>query len=568
MKEQLKEQLSSSLSDFISNTLIKRESTPAAASNPAADAPVTPPPPAAPAPAPAAAATASGNAGGAIISSELPHDLLAEKSLLGCILMDNSCYNEISSLMLKKDDLFHPQHRVIFEGIIDLLHNNRMADYITVCSRIRDIGKLSLLGTDDMRARQFLVDLVEEQASSANVYHYAKIVKDKSILRNIIRTANKVASEAITYSGDCREFVSEVESRFFKITQDIRTGGIKKLSSCLHENLMEIDNAKNNPGELSGLSTGLDILDSLLLGMQPGQLLIVAARPGIGKTTLALNIALNCVKKSGLPSVFFSLEMMASEISLRILSSVSRVNYKKLRSKDIDERELNRLGEHVQKLNEHPIFISDDGHVTILDIQSECRKIKAEYGLGLVVVDYVQLLRSHSGNPSREQQISEISRGLKMMAKELGCPVIGLSQLNRGVESRVDKRPVVSDLRESGSLEQDADVVMLIYRDEYYNPSTTKEKGIAELIVGKNRSGETGVIRVAFKGEYATFANLTHDPLADLVTKNGKSNDNDEYGEDENILQHGQGQGQGQWQGQNGNGHNRMGSHFQFDSNS
>lgn len=457
---------------------------------------------------------------------ELPKDLLAEKSLLGCLLIDQQSYDDLSQLSLRKDDFFHPQYRIVFESIQDLVVAGRPVDYVTLCSRLSETGKLDSLGSEDLKGQAFILNLIEEQASSANILHYARTVKDKSVLRSIIKTANRAATRALTYSGETRELIADVESQFFKITQEIRSSGIKKLGACLLENLSDLESNQRRVGELTGLSTGFDHLDSILLGMQAGQLIIVAARPGMGKTALGLNIAVNCVKKSGLPVMIFSLEMMSQELSLRILSSISRIEFKKLRCKNLKENDLKKLGIAVKQVSSYPIFITDDGHVTILDIQSECRKIKAEYGLGLIIVDYVQLLRSHTGNPSREQQISEISRGLKMLAKELTCPVLALSQLNRGVESRVDKRPQVSDLRESGALEQDADVVLLIYRDDFYFPDTSKDKGLAEVIVGKNRSGETGTVKLAFHGPYTSFAGLTRDPYEDL--KNQQSDEEPE----------------------------------------
>ncbi|MBF0313000.1 MAG: replicative DNA helicase [Oligoflexia bacterium] len=448
---------------------------------------------------------------------ELPHDLLAEKSLIGCLMIDNDAYNDIVDLSLKREDFYNPQYRVVFECIQDLVLANRPVDYVTVCSRLSDLGKMETLGQEELRGQAFILNLIEEQASSANIYHYAKTVKDKAILRSVIKTANKVVSAASSFSGnDCRSFISDVEADFFKITQDIRSSGIKKLSACLTENLQDLESGQRHLGEISGLSTGFDKLDSFLLGLQPGQLIILAARPAMGKTALAINVAVNAVKRSGLPAMIYSLEMMSSELSLRILSSNAQVEFKKLRSKNLNENELKKIGRTIQQISSLPIFITDDGNATVLDIQSECRKIKAEYGLGIVVVDYVQLLRPHTKNPSREQQIAEISRHLKMLAKELACPVIALSQLNRGVEARVDKRPLVSDLRESGSLEQDADVVLLIYRDDFYFPDTSKEKGVAEVIIGKNRSGESGTVKLAFHGPYTTFAPLAHDPYADM----------------------------------------------------
>ena len=267
-----------------------------------------------------------------------------------------------------------------------------------------------------------------------------------------------------------------------------------KLNDCLKLNLKELEDTSRRSGEVQGIPTGYGELDKLLLGMQPGQLIILAARPAMGKTALALNVAVNSVAQSGLPVAIFSLEMLANELSMRLLSSRAKVDSKRIRTKDFMDQDLRSIGRAVQELSTFPIFINDSGDSTILDIQSQCRKIKSESGLGTVVIDYLQLMSSHNKSLPREQQISEMSRGLKTTAKELQCPVIALSQLNRGVEARPNKRPNTADLRESGAIEQDADIVMFVYRDEYYNEDT-KEPGIAELIVGKNRAGETGTPR-------------------------------------------------------------------------
>lgn len=434
---------------------------------------------------------------------ELPHDLLAEKSLLGCLIIDGNAVDEISDLSLQKEDFFHPQYGTIFESIRELVIANRPIDYVTVCSRLTEKGKLEEIG-----GQSNILEIVEDQASSANIYHYAKTVKEKSLVRSIVRTAMRVADRGMDYKGSAEDYISEVEASFFKLTSETKVGGMIPLNQCLKNNLKELEDTSRSLGEISGLSTGYPKLDELLLGLQPGQLVVIASRPAMGKTSLGLNLGLNACESSGLPVAIFSLEMLASELSMRLLSSKSKVDSKRIRRKDFLDTDLRSIGTAIQELSTLPVFINDFASITILDIQSYCRKIKTEQGLGLVIVDYLQLMKSHSNNPSREQQISEISRSLKNMAKELECPVIALSQLNRQVESRPNKRPNVSDLRESGSIEQDADIVMMIYRDEVYNPDT-KEEGIAEIIVGKNRSGETGVAKLTWVGAYTSFENLT-----------------------------------------------------------
>jgi len=435
---------------------------------------------------------------------ELPHDLLAEKSLLGCLIIDSNAVDDLSDLKIEQKDFYHPQYGIIFESIVDLNLSNQPVDYVTLTSKLSEKGKLEAIG-----GKKALLNIVEDQASSANVYTYGKIVKDKAALRKMIRTAGRIVDKGMNFSGKVEEFVQEIEESFFKLTLDARKEGLQKLNTVLKDNLKELENNTRKPGEIVGMPTGYPKLDAILLGMQPGQLIILAARPAMGKTSLALNMALHSVEQSGLPIAIFSLEMMAQELSFRLLSGRAKLDSKKLKTKNFNDTDLRSISRAVRDLSEFPIFINDDG-VNVLDIQSQCRKIKAEQGLGMVIIDYLQLMRSHTRNPSREQQIAEISRSLKEMAKELECPVFCLSQLNRGVENRPgNKRPNVSDLRESGAIEQDADVVMMIYRDEVYNPDT-KEPGVAEIIVGKNRSGEIGTVKLAWIGPYTSFENLSY----------------------------------------------------------
>ncbi|MGZ3809423.1 MAG: replicative DNA helicase, partial [Bacteriovorax sp.] len=417
--------------------------------------------------------------------NELPHDLLAEKALVGCLIIDGTAYAEISNLKLSSAQFYDPRYGLVFDVVTDLSLGNRAIDFVTVCNKLKDKGKLEEVGGES-----FVSALTEDQASSANVYEYAKIVKDKFSIREIIKTAMRVVQMGMNYSGEADDFIQDVESSFFKLTNEAKTGGMVKINATLRENLKELEDTTRKMGEISGLSTGYPRLDEKLLGMQPGQLIVLAARPAMGKTSLALNIAVSSCLQSGLPVAIFSLEMLATELSMRILTGRAKVDSKRVRTKNFLDTDLRSLARATQELSSLPIFINDSGNTTILDIQSQCRKIKAEQGLGLIVIDYLQLMGSVNKNIQREQQIAEISRGLKTMAKELGCPVIALSQLNRGVESRPDKRPTTADLRESGAIEQDADIVMFVYRDEVYFKDSTKEPGVAEIIVGKNRAGE------------------------------------------------------------------------------
>jgi replicative DNA helicase len=435
-------------------------------------------------------------------SRELPHDILAEKSLLSCLLIDSLAFEETTDLSLERNDFYHPKYGILFEAIHELVSESRPVDYVTVCAKLADNGKIEQIG-----GQTFVLDIVEDQASSANVYYYAKMVKDKSVMRNVVREAMRVVENGLGYKGKTEDFIKDVESRFFKLTVEAKSGGMQKLVTCLKDNLKELEDDSRPVGEIGGLSSGFKKLDEKLLGLQAGQLVILAARPAMGKSALALNVAVNSAKLSGLPVAYFSLEMLSNELSMRLLSSEAKVDSRRLRTKNFLDTDLRNIGNAVTRLSSLPIYLNDAGDTSLLDIQSQCRKIRAEQGLGMVVIDYLQLMKPVNGSMPREQQISEISRGLKNLAKELECPVISLSQLNRAVEARTDKRPMVSDLRESGSIEQDADIVLLLYRDEVYNPDT-KEKGVAEVIVGKNRSGEVGTAKLSWVGPYTSFGDL------------------------------------------------------------
>ncbi|RZF22525.1 replicative DNA helicase [Halobacteriovorax vibrionivorans] len=434
----------------------------------------------------------------------LPNDTLSEKSLLSCLILDSQSFDEISDLKLEGKDFYDPKYGIVFDAIKDMVYSNSPVDYVTICSHLSGHNRLEEIG-----GQGFILDITEDQVSSVNLRHYAKTVRDKASLRELVRQARKVADKGATFSGNAQDFIQEVEATFFGLTNEAKQGSMVKLNECLKENIKEIEDTSRKAGEIQGVPTGYPALDKLLLGMQAGQLIILAARPAMGKTALALNVAQNTCEISKLPVALFSLEMMAKELSMRLLTQRAKVDSKRIRTKDFLETDLRRIGQGIKQLAELPIYINDNAGTNLLDIQSACRKIKASEGLGLVVIDYLQLMSSHNKALPREQQISEISRGLKNMAKELECPVIALSQLNRGVEARPNKRPMTSDLRESGSIEQDADIVMFVYRDEYYNPDT-KDQGIAEVIVGKNRGGEVGTAKLTFVGAHTSFENIAY----------------------------------------------------------
>jgi replicative DNA helicase len=434
--------------------------------------------------------------------NELPHDLGAEKALLGCLLIDGQSIGEISDVGLTKDDFFHPQYAIIYESLKDLHLESRPIDIVTVSSKLNDHGKLEKIG-----GQSALVAICDEIGSSANVEHYARIIKQKGVLRDVVRTATRVMQTGTNFSGDVEAFLAEVEASFFKLTAQSKNNKMISLKEALYENLKELERPARAKGEITGVSTGFNALDVRLLGLQPGQLVIMAARPGMGKTALALNWAVAAAKQTNQAVAVFSYEMMYAELSMRLLASEACVDARKLKTKDFNEMDLRSISGAIQKLSNLKLFINDNGATNLIDIRSYCRKLKAEQGLAMIVIDYLQLMPMHVKKQNREQEIAELSRGLKMMASELGIPVVALSQLNRSAAARTDRRPQLQDLRESGSLEQDANIVVLIHREDYYDANTPK-KGVAEVIIAKNRNGEPGTVELSWIGSQTKFAEL------------------------------------------------------------
>jgi replicative DNA helicase len=435
-------------------------------------------------------------------NNELPHDLGAEKALLGCLLIDNSSFDEISDIGLRQDDFYHPQYGLTFQAIKDLHIESMPIDIVTVSSKLNDHGKLEKIG-----GQSALIAICDEIGSAANVEYYARMIKQKSVLREVVRTATRVMQSGTNFSGDVETFLQEVESSFFKLTAQTKNNKMMTLKEALYENLRELEQPARAKGEITGVSTGFKSMDSKLLGLQPGQLIIIAARPGMGKTALALNWAVAAAKQTTLPVAVFSYEMMYAELSMRLLSSEACIDSRKLKTKDFNEMDLRAISGAIQKLSNLPVYINDTGSTNLIDIRSYCRKIKAERGLAMIVIDYLQLMPPHVQKQSREQEIAEISRGIKMLANELEVPIVALSQLNRAAAARTDRRPQLQDLRESGSLEQDANIVCLIHREDYYDPNTPK-KGVAEIIIAKNRNGEPGTVELSWIGSQTKFAEM------------------------------------------------------------
>lgn len=434
--------------------------------------------------------------------NELPHDLGAEKALLGCLLIDNKSYDEISDINLENTDFYHPQYAIIFQAIKDLYMDGMPFDIVTVASKLNDHGKLERIG-----GQSALISICDEVGSAANVEYYAQLIKQKSMLREVVRTATRVVQTGTNFSGDVAEFLQEVEASFFKLTAQTKNNKMVPLKQALYENLKELEKPARQKGEILGVSTGFPSVDRQLLGLQPGQLILIAARPGMGKTAFALNWAVAAAKQTNMAVAIFSYEMMYAELSMRLLSSEACIDSRKLKTKEFNEMDLRAISNAIQKLSNLKLYINDSGSTTLMDIRSYCRKLKAEQGLAMIIVDYLQIMPMHVKKQNREQEIAELSRGFKMLANELEIPVVALSQLNRTAASRTDRRPQLQDLRESGSLEQDANVVCLIHREDYYDKDTPK-KGIAEIIIAKNRSGEPGTVELAWIGSQTKFADL------------------------------------------------------------
>jgi replicative DNA helicase len=442
----------------------------------------------------------------AVTTQELPHDISAEKALLGCLLIDQSSLDEISDVGITAEDFYHPQFGVIYQAIKDLQHESMPIDIVTVSSKLNNHGKLEKIG-----GQTTLLNICEEIGSSANIEFYARLIKQKSVLREVVRTATRIMQTGTSFSGDIDTFLQDVESSFFKLTNQTKNNKMVPLKQALYENLVELEKPARAKGEIAGISTGFSAIDRMLLGLQPGQLVLIAARPGMGKTALALNWAVAAAKQTNLAVAVFSYEMMYAELSMRLLASEACVDARKLKTKDFNEMDLRSISSAVQKLSNLKLFINDSGSTNIMDIRSYCRKLKAEQGLAMIVVDYIQLMPVHSKKQNREQEIAELSRGFKMLANELEIPVVALSQLNRAAAARTDRRPQLQDLRESGSLEQDANIVCLIHREDYYDPETPK-KGIAEVIIAKNRNGEPGTAELSWIGSQTKFADLAQRP--------------------------------------------------------
>ena len=439
-----------------------------------------------------------------------PHSLEGESSVLGGLLLDNGAWDRVADL-LTDADFYRYEHRLVYASIGTLINATKPADVITVYEHLQSQGK-----ADEIGGLAYLNSLAQYVPSAGNIRRYAEIVRERSILRKLVSASDEIATNAFNPKGrPVSDIVDEAERKIFQIGEQgsRMKQGFQAMDSLVVDLLDRVQEMADNPNDVTGVPTGFYDLDRMTAGLQAGDLVVLAARPSMGKTAFAINIAEHVALNEGLPVAVFSMEMGAAQLAVRIVGSIGRIDQSHLRTGKLSDEEWPRLTEAIEKLRSISLHIDETAGLKTSELRANARRLSRQCGqLGLIVVDYLQLMSGSTGSDeNRATELGEISRGLKMLAKELKCPVIALSQLNRGVESRADKRPMISDLRESGAIEQDADIIMFIYRDEYYNPDTTAEPGVAEVIVAKQRNGPTGTAKLAFIGRYTRFENLAHE---------------------------------------------------------
>ena len=431
-----------------------------------------------------------------------PHDIEAEQAILGCMLTDRD--SVIAAIEVLKEDAFYREdNKAIYAAILSLYSKNEPIDIITVKAELIETGNFERVG-----GLEYLASLPERVPTTANVDKYIKIVDEKAMLRNLISSANELVALGYDETEDVDRIMDMAEKKIFDLAQKKNTKGYSALKDVLVETFAKLEELYNQKGQLSGTPTGFKDYDLKTSGLHDSDLIIVAARPAMGKSAFAINIATNVAVQAKKGVAIFNLEMSKEQVGNRILCCEALVDSNKVRTGQLEDDDWVKLASTLTRLSEAPIYIDDTAGISIMEIRAKCRKLKIEKDIGLVVIDYLQLIQgSGKKNASREQEISEISRSLKILAKELDIPVIALSQLSRSVEKRDDKRPMLSDLRESGAIEQDADIVIFLYRDDYYNEDSEK-KNIAEVILAKRRGGSTGTVDLAWLASYTKFANL------------------------------------------------------------
>ena len=438
---------------------------------------------------------------GEVVNKVQPNDTLAEQAVLGSMLVSRDAV-QAAVEVLKPEDFYREDNREIYSAMMDIYSIGKEIDMITVTEQLRLRGTLERVG-----GTQNLATLIDNVPTTSNIENYVKIVEEKSTLRNLIRVANDIIKTGYSQTEELDSIIEQSEKGIFDLVQNRNSKGYASMKEILVDAFDSIEKMYQNKSRLSGIESGFIDLDEKISGLNNSDLIIVAARPAMGKSAFVLNIASFVAMHDKVPVMIFSLEMSKEQLVKRILSSESEIDSMKLNNANLDSDEWLKLGEASGRLSDIPIYIDDTPALSSSEIRAKCRKAKLEKNVGLIIIDYLQLMESRTNNASRQQEISEISRSLKILAKELDVPVIALSQLSRATESRADHRPMLSDLRESGSIEQDADIVMFLHREDYYDKETEK-KNIAEVIIAKNRNGETGTVELAWMGKYTKFANL------------------------------------------------------------
>lgn len=431
-----------------------------------------------------------------------PHDEDAEQAVLGSMLTDNDAVMAAVEV-LKEDAFYREDNKIIYQAILNLYSKSEPIDIITLKDELESMEKFEQVG-----GFEYLASLPDKVPTTANVQKYIKIVEEKSVLRNLIKTANEIIELGYNPTEDVEDIMDGAEKKIFDIMQSKNTKSYTPIKDVLVESFTNLEKLYNQKQHVTGVPTQFYDLDDKTAGLHGSELILVAARPAMGKTAFALNIATNAALRANVPVAIFSLEMSKDQLVNRMLCSEAMVDSNKVRTGKLDEEDWTKLAEAIGPLSEAGVYIDDTPGISVMEIRTKCRKLKMEKNIGLVVIDYLQLISgSNKRNGSREQEISEISRSLKVLAKELNVPVIALSQLSRAVEQRDDHRPMLSDLRESGAIEQDADIVMFLYRDDYYNKESA-EKDIAEVIIAKQRGGSTGTVKLYWMGNYTKFVNI------------------------------------------------------------
>lgn len=438
-----------------------------------------------------------------LLKRVMPHNLQAEQSVLGSMLIDNDAIGPIAEI-LTGDDFYAKQNGAVFDAMAELYRENKAVDPVTVLNRMKENGV-----PEEARSEELIKDIITSVPSSANAKNYAEIVYEKSTLRRLIRITEEIASGCYSANEKLEDILEETEKKVFNLVQSRNSSEFTPIADVVVDVLKKIQEAAQTKGHITGLPTGFADLDLRTSGLQPSDFILIAARPSMGKTAFVLTIADYVAVRKKQALAIFSLEMSAAQLVNRMLAMESRIDAMALRTGDLSDQDWDNLEEGAELLGNTDLIIDDTPGISVQELRTKCRKYKLEHDIQLIIIDYIQLMSAGSKNDNRQQEVSDISRGLKSLARELNVPIIVLSQLNRAVETRADHRPMLADIRESGAIEQDADVIMFLYRDDYYNPDS-EEKNVAEVIIAKQRNGPTGTVKLGWQPQYTRFVNQAH----------------------------------------------------------